>query len=203
MRESVLGILLVALGYLSGSVPYGYLLTRLATGADLRQVGSGNIGATNAARAGGKWLGVVVLVLDVLKAVAPILLARSLLAGGATAEGWATAVAVAAFLGHLAPVWLGFRGGKGVATGLGVFLALSPWAALAGAAVFALVYGTTRISSLGSLAGTFVCCAGAFLAHGTLSPVPWAGLAMALLIVLRHRGNIARLLRGEERKTKV
>ncbi|HET6412334.1 MAG TPA: glycerol-3-phosphate 1-O-acyltransferase PlsY [Anaeromyxobacter sp.] len=200
MNENALGVLLVALGYLSGSVPYGYLITRLATGADLRQVGSGNIGATNAARAGGKRLGVLVLSLDMLKAVVPVLAARSLLDGSATAENWATAVALAAFVGHLAPVWLGFRGGKGVATGLGVFLVLAPWAALAGAVAFALVYGATRISSLGSLGGTAVCCAGAFVACGTRSPVPWAGLAMALLVVFRHRANIARLLKGEEGK---
>jgi len=203
MREAAAGILLVALGYLSGSVPYGYLLARALAGVDVRRVGSGNIGATNAARAGGRRLGAAVLVLDVLKAILPLLLARAVLAGAAARDGWVTAVAVAAFAGHLFPVWLRFRGGKGVATGLGIYLVLAPWAALFGAAAYAAVYGFTRISSLGSLAGTAVCCAGGFWIHGPRSPIPWAGAAIALVIVLRHRENIRRLLSGEERKLRV
>jgi glycerol-3-phosphate acyltransferase PlsY len=194
---------LLAAGYLSGSVPYGVILTRLVTGKDVRTVGSGNIGATNAARAGGRKLGLLVLLLDVLKAVVPVLVARRLLGGEPDAERWTTAVAVAAFVGHVFPVWLGFRGGKGVATGLGIFLVLAPWAALAGAAAYAVVYGLTRVSSLGSLTGTAVCCAGAFLVHGYRRPVPWAGLVVALLVVWRHRENIRRLLRGEEKKMRV
>jgi glycerol-3-phosphate acyltransferase PlsY len=201
--EIVRGLLLTALAYLSGSVPYGLVLARAVAGVDVRRVGSGNIGATNAARVGGRRLGVLVLLLDVLKAVLPLLLARAVLDGAPGREGWITAVALAAFLGHLFPVWLRFRGGKGVATGLGVFLVLAPWAALGGAAAYAIVYGLTRTSSLGSLAGTLVCCAGGFLAHGARSPVPWAGLVIALLVVLRHRENIRRLLRGEERKLRV
>ncbi len=203
MNENTLGALLVAAAYLSGSVPYGLVLTRLVADVDVRQVGSGNIGATNAARAGGKLVGVAVLVLDVLKAVVPVLLARLLLSGSPVADRWVMAVAVAAFVGHLFPVWLRFRGGKGVATGLGIFLVLAPWAALAGMAAYAVLYATTRISSLGSLAGTAVCCAGTFVAHGVRSPIPWAGLAISLLVVLRHRENIRRLLRGEEKRMRV
>lgn len=203
MGETTLGMLLTALAYLSGSVPYGVILTRLVAGVDVRQVGSGNIGATNAARAGGKKLGVLVLLLDVLKAVVPILVARALLAEARHADGWVTAVALAAFVGHLFPAWLRFKGGKGVATGLGIFLVLAPWAALAGALVYLAVYLTTRISSAGSLAGTAVCCAGAFALHGPRSPMPWAGLVIGLLVVLRHRENIRRLMRGEERKMRV
>jgi glycerol-3-phosphate acyltransferase PlsY len=197
------GILLVAAAYLSGSVPYGYILTRLVAGVDVRQVGSGNIGATNAARAGGKGLGLVVLALDVLKAVVPILLARWLLSGSPHANLWVTGVAVAAFVGHLYPVWLRFHGGKGVATGLGIFLVLAPWAALAGLLAYVVMYVVTRISSLGSLAGTAVCCLGTFAWHGPRSPVPWAGLVISLLVVFRHRENIRRLLSGEEGKMKV
>ncbi len=137
----------MALAYLSGSVPYGVVLTRLVAGVDVRQVGSGNIGATNAARAGGKKLGVVVLSLDVLKAVVPILVARGAAGRGAPRGGWVTAVAVAAFVGHVFPVWLRFQGGKGVATGLGIFLVLAPWAALAGVAGLRCRLPTTRISS--------------------------------------------------------
>jgi acyl phosphate:glycerol-3-phosphate acyltransferase len=203
MSDATPGILLVALAYLSGSVPYGLLVTRLATGVDVRTVGSGNIGATNAARAGGRGLGILVLVLDVLKAVGPIVLARALLRGSPAADAWLTAVAVAAFAGHLFPVWLRFRGGKGVATGLGIFVVLAPWAALAGAATYGAVYAATRISSLGSLAGTAVCCAGGFLTWGPGSPIPWAGLVIGLLVLWRHRENVRRLLRGEEKKMRV
>ena len=203
MSTTAIGIPLVAAAYLSGSVPYGYLLTRLVTGVDVRQVGSGNIGATNAARAGGKALGVVVLALDVLKAVAPVLVARWLLGGAPRAELWVTGAAVAAFVGHLFPVWLRFHGGKGVATGLGIFLVLAPWAALAGLLAYACLYAITRISSLGSLAGTAVCCFGAFAWHGPRSPIPWAGLVISLLVVWRHRENIRRLVRGEERNMRV
>jgi glycerol-3-phosphate acyltransferase PlsY len=203
VNEAATGALLTAAGYLSGSVPYGVILTRLFTGKDVRTVGSGNIGATNVARAGGKKLGLLVLALDVLKAVVPVLAARGLLGGTPGGEAWITAVAVAAFVGHVFPMWLGFRGGKGVATGLGIFLVLSPWAALAGVAAYAVVYAATRISSLGSLAGTAVCAAGTFLAYGARRPIPWAGLVIALLVLWRHRENIGRLLRGEEKKMKV
>ena len=203
MSDMAFGLALVAAGYLAGSIPFGVILGRLVAGVDPRTIGSHNIGATNVARAGGKGLGAAVLLLDAGKAVVPILVARALLAGTPRAELWVTAVALAAFVGHLFPVWLGFKGGKGVATGLGVFLVLSPWAGLAGAAAYALVYGLTRISSLGSLGGTAVCCIGTFLAHGAHRPIPWAGLVISLLIVWRHRENIRRLVRGEEKRMKV
>ncbi len=203
MNETIEGILLVGLAYLSGSVPYGYLLVLLVARVDVRRVGSGNIGAANAARAGGRRLGALVLALDVLKAVVPVLIARRLLAGSPHAEPWVMGTAVAAFVGHLFPVWLRFKGGKGVATGLGIFLVLAPWAALAGIATYAVLYALTRISSLGSLAGTAACCAVTFGAHGLQSPVPWTGLALGLLIVLRHRENIRRLVSGDEAKMRV
>jgi glycerol-3-phosphate acyltransferase PlsY len=195
-----LGIVLVAVGYLAGSIPFGVLLARWFVGVDVRTVGSGNIGATNVARAGGKKLGVAVLVLDAAKAILPVLLAKALLAGREGAELWIVLVALAAFCGHLFPVWLGFKGGKGVATGLGIFLVLSPWAALAGVVTYAVAYGATRVSSVGSLAGTAVCTVGTFVAYGWGSPVSWAGLALAALVVLRHRSNIRRLLRGDEKR---
>jgi glycerol-3-phosphate acyltransferase PlsY len=198
MSETTVGTLLVIAAYLSGSVPYGYVLTRWLAGVDVRQVGSGNIGATNAARAGGKALGVVVLALDVLKAVIPVLVARWLLAGSPRHDLWVTGVAVAAFAGHLFPVWLRFHGGKGVATGLGIFLVLSPWAALAGVVAYAALLAITRISSLGSLAGTAVCCLATFVWRGPGSPISWAGLVISLLVIWRHRENIRRLVRGQE-----
>ncbi len=197
------GPALVVAGFLAGSIPFGVILGRLVLGVDVRKVGSGNIGATNVARAGGRKLGVVVLLLDAAKAIVPILVTRRLLAGAPGAEAWTVAVAVAAFLGHLFPPWLGFQGGKGVATGLGIFAVLAPWAALVAVAGYAIVYGATRISSLGSLTGTTLCVLGAFVAHGVRSPVPWAGLVIGALIFLRHRENIGRLLRGEEKRMKV
>jgi glycerol-3-phosphate acyltransferase PlsY len=203
VSSALLGPLLVVLGFLAGSVPFGFVIARLFLGVDVREVGSGNIGATNVARAGGKGVGVVVLLLDVAKAVLPMLAARALLRGEPSGEILVVAVGLAAFLGHLFTPWLGFRGGKGVATGLGVFLVLSPPAALAGLVVFAVAYGATRMSSVGSLSGTAACAAVTFLAAGPSSPTAWAGLVLAALIFLRHRENIRRILRGEERKMRV
>lgn len=199
MTDAVLGPVLVVLGYLSGSVPYGYVLPKLVKGVDVRTIGSGNIGATNAARAGGRTMGVVVFVLDVLKAMVPVVVAQWVMAGSARADVWVMATAIAAFAGHLFPVWLGFQGGKGVATGLGVFAVLAPWAAAAGFAAWILVYATIRISSVGSLLGTLVCAAGVFALRGPASPITWAGVAVAAMIWWRHRENIGRLLRGEEK----
>jgi glycerol-3-phosphate acyltransferase PlsY len=196
----LLGVLLVAAGYLAGSIPFGFLLARLVLGVDVRTVGSGNIGGTNVARAGGKALGVTVIVLDAAKAVIPILVARRLLGDAPYAEVGVVLVALAAFVGHLFPVWLGFKGGKGVATGLGIFAVLAPWAAVTGIVAYALVYAATRISSLGSLLGTTACTAATFVLHGGRSPVSWAGLGLFGLIVLRHRENIRRLLSGEEKR---
>ena len=200
MSAAVLGPLLVVAGYLAGSIPFGYVLARFVLGVDVRTVGSGNIGGTNVARAGGKALGVTVIVLDAAKAIVPILVARRLLAGAPHGLLWVVLVALAAFVGHLFPVWLGFKGGKGVATGLGIFAVLAPWGAVAGLVTYGLVYAATRISSLGSLLGTSACAVATFVLHGVRSPVSWAGLALAALIVLRHRENIRRLLSGEEKR---
>ncbi len=200
MSDLVLGALLVLGGYLAGSIPFGYVVGKLVLGVDVRTVGSGNIGGTNVARAGGKALGILVIVLDASKAIVPILVARRLLGGGPRADLLVVIVGVAAFVGHLFPVWLGFHGGTGVATALGIFAVLAPWAAVAGIAAYAIAYGATRISSVGSLSGTVACAAGTFLLNGARSPVSWAGVALAALIFLRHRENIRRLLSGEEKR---
>jgi glycerol-3-phosphate acyltransferase PlsY len=184
--------------YLLGSVPFGLVLSRAFAGVDVRTTGSGNIGATNVARSAGTKIGIATLVLDVAKAVVPALVARALWPGAG--EGPVAAVGLAAFFGHLFPVWLRFKGGKGVATGLGVVLVLCPWAALLGLAAFAVAFAATRISSIGSLAGTLVCAAGTFALLGTRSAGSWAALVVAVAIVARHRSNIARLLRGAENK---
>ncbi len=195
-------LLLVVAAYLLGSVPFGVILSRAVAGVDVRRVGSGNIGATNVSRAAGKPWGIATLVLDAAKAAVPTLLAITLLApeGSATMDRWVVAVGLAAFIGHLFPLWLGFRGGKGVATALGLFLVLAPWAAVAGLAAFAATVALTRIVSAGSLAGTAVCAAGTFLQHGPRSPISWAGVVVAAAIALKHSDNIRRLLRGEERR---
>ena len=200
MNDSIFGALLVVAGYLCGSIPFGVILTRLLVGVDVRTVGSGNIGATNVARVGGRKVAIPVFILDVAKAVVPILVARRLLAGTPNGELWTTLVAVAALAGHVFPVWLGFNGGKGVATGLGVFFVLEPIAALAGFSVWIGVYLTIKVSSLGSLGGTAVCAIVVFILHGAGSPISWAGLAIAAIIFYRHKENIRRLVTGEEKK---
>ena len=137
----------IAVAYLCGSIPFGLIIARAASGKDVRTVGSGNIGATNVARAAGRPAAIATLALDAVKGLAPVLLAP---------REFAPACAVAAVLGHCFPVWLRFRGGKGVATGLGVSLALAPWAAVAGGVTWVVLYKILKISSIGSLAGVAV-----------------------------------------------
>jgi glycerol-3-phosphate acyltransferase PlsY len=203
VSTTALGVMLVLVGFLAGSIPFGFLLARAILGVDVRTVGSGNIGATNVARAGGKGMGIAVLVLDVLKAVGPMLVARALLGRDPHTSAWVALVGTAAFLGHVFTPWLRFRGGKGVATGLGVFLVLAPAAALAGLVAFAIAYGATRMSSLGSLSGTLVATVVIVVAAGPTTVPAWTALAIALVVFLRHRDNIRRLVRGEERKMRV
>lgn len=201
-------VLLVPGAYLLGSVPFGLVVARLLRGVDVRAVGSGNIGASNVTRAAGKGAGVLTLALDVAKASLPMLLAVHLAGGGRpAADWWAAAVGLAAFAGHLFPLWLGFKGGKGVATALGVFLVLAPVPALLAIATFGVSLAVTRIPAVGSLAGTAVCCLGTFAQvlleqgrAGWSSPLPWAGVLVTAAITLRHRANVERLLRGTENK---
>lgn len=191
---------LVGLAYLCGSIPFGLLIARARTGKDVRAVGSGNIGATNVARAAGKGAAAATLLLDAVKGLVPVLLARGASSPSPfqTSAGLAGACAVAAVVGHCFPVWLGFRGGKGVATGLGVSLGLSWVAALAGALTWLILYKLARISSVGSLAGV----AATLLVAAFAAPAPSvAGLAaVAALILVRHQSNLRRLLRREEHR---
>ena len=180
----------LALGYLLGSIPFGLLLTRIGGKGDLRKIGSGNIGATNVLRTGSKWLAALTLILDCLKATAAIVAARLLF--GPEAQAFAAA---GAFIGHLYPVWLGFRGGKGAATLFGILIALLWPAALAYAAVWILVLLTTRISSLAGMAAAISAPILAFALH---SPYFLMLLGFALLVLWKHRENILRLRKGTE-----
>jgi acyl phosphate:glycerol-3-phosphate acyltransferase len=187
--------LLLALAYLSGSVPYGLLVSR-ARGIDIREVGSGNIGATNVARGLGKAWALLVLLLDAAKGALPVLAARHLLGGGPLLVGLA---ALGAVLGHVFPLFLRFRGGKGVATSLGVFVAASPLSALAGVAVYLLLYAALRISSVGSL-GLTLGVLGAELLLRTPRELLLCSAAICALVWAKHHENLRRLLHGQEGK---
>ncbi len=179
------------LGYLLGSVPFGVLLTRALGLGDLRSIGSGNIGATNVLRTGNKGAALATLLLDGGKGAAAVLLARWL--GG---EGTALVAGGAAFLGHLYPVWLGFRGGKGVATFLGTVIALAWPLGLGLCAIWLLTAALSRISSLSALVAA---AAAPVLALAIGEPgLAAVTLFMAALIFLRHHENIARLRAGTE-----
>ncbi len=188
----------LVLAYLSGSISFGLVLARLRR-VDLRSVGSGNIGATNVARALGKRWGVLVLVLDAAKAAVPLWLAGWYFAAAPERDWIRVGMAGAAFLGHLYPIFSRFRGGKGVATALGAFLALEPKAAGLGFLTYGLAYGITRISSVGSLCAVVSFPAWLYL-FGARRPSYVLAGGLLLGIVATHRGNIARLWRGQEKK---
>ena len=187
---------LCAAAYLAGSIPFGALLGRVK-GIDLRQVGSGNIGATNVARAMGKGWAIAVLAADACKGFVPVWLGRHF---GLSATAIALAGA-AAIVGHMFTLFLRGRGGKGVATSLGVALALSPIAALAGFVAYAVVFAPTRLSSLGSLLGVWTFALLFVLREQPERPLIALALGGAVLVTLRHRENIARLIHGEETRT--
>jgi glycerol-3-phosphate acyltransferase PlsY len=180
--------LLLVAGYLAGSVPTGLLLAR-RIGIDPRRTGSGNIGATNVLRAAGPRLGLLTLLGDVLKGALPTWIASDLAPEQAALTG------LAAFLGHLFPPWLGFKGGKGVATALGVLLVLAPPTAGIGVATFATVVGLTGLVSLASIAA---CCGAAVAAWAAADGSFPAVGTMAALVVTRHASNLRRLLAGNE-----
>ncbi len=184
---------LLALGYLMGSIPFGVLVSKVVGGTDLRSAGSGNIGATNVARVLGKKLGALVLLLDALKGALPVLLGCHLFPQLAWLHG---GIGLAAFLGHVFPVWLKFKGGKGVATALGVLLVLVPIAALSGAALWLLFILTLRLSSVGSLLGGLLAVVVAILTAQLEYAV--ATSVFLALMIFTHRGNLVRLYRRTE-----
>ena len=202
----LLYLIVVTISYLLGSIPFGYLLVRVFRGEDIRQTGSGNIGATNVARSGAKGLGIATLALDALKGALAVGIASYIAHYEVRSGTYPTLVpnqlmataALAAVLGHVFPVWLKFKGGKGVATALGVFCVLFPKAILVALAVFILIVLVTRYVSLGSILGAIAFPVAAYF----LQDSDWLSLllasAISLIIILKHHQNIQRLLAGTE-----
>jgi len=197
-------IIVVIVSYLLGSIPFGYLIVRKKVGADIRETGSGGTGATNVSRRAGKAAGIYTLVLDALKGAVAVVWA-AVLAGPSSHAAWiVSAGAIAVIVGHIFPVWLKFRGGKGVATGVGVFLMLAPIALLCAGVLFVAIVFFTRYVSLGSMVAAatvplFVWLQSVFVTHaGDLRPLLTAAVVCAALIVFAHRGNIGRLAHGKE-----
>lgn len=190
--------LLLLAAYLIGAIPTGVLMTKLAGGGDIRKVGSGNIGATNVYRTAGRRLGIITLLGDCLKGVIPLLIAIRVfnLQGGELGL-----VALAAFIGHCYPVYLGFKGGKGVATALGVFLVLSPKSILCALALFALTLWRWRFISLASISAAAAIPFLILLFERSL-PLFLVTLVIAGIVIWRHKSNIDRLLAGSENKFK-
>lgn len=196
--------LVIAASYLIGSCPFGLWTARVVRGIDIRAAGSGNIGATNVGRVLGARWGAFVLVLDALKGALPTWLLPMLAVSSEGTRHVMVGCGVAAVLGHMFPCWLKFRGGKGVATALGVILVLSPLGTLVAVLTFAVTFGIWRIVSLSSMLASLAFCAAVLwqLAPTPFASATWSLAAFAvgvpLLIIVRHRDNIGRLLRGEE-----
>ncbi len=197
--------LALILAYLLGSIPFGFLIVKMTSGADIRETGSGGTGATNVTRKAGKGAGIVTLIFDALKGVAAVTVARLLT--GEEGTSWVVAGAgVLAVIGHCFPVWLKFKAGKGVATGLGVFLAIVPWAVMAAVIVFVVIVWRTRFISLGSVLAAAFVPLWVWLFHTWLEPVSHflpiiaALSASSAIIIAKHHENIQRLMAGTENK---
>ena len=189
-------LLVVIAAYLIGSIPFGYLIVRQKLGGDIRESGSGGTGATNVSRRAGKVAGLLTLLLDAAKGSVAVLIAKTV-----TGDEWVIAfAAIAALVGHIFPMWLGFRGGKGVATGVGVFLVLAPVALLCAGAIFAGVVAVTRYVSLASITAAALIPAFVWLMTDDFWPLLVASVVGAMLIIFAHRGNIRRLVEGTEPK---
>ena len=208
--------LVIVVAYLLGSIPFGYLIVRATQGVDVREAGSGGTGATNVSRRAGKLAGVITLALDALKGAAAVQIALLIFelfpyeapggSPGQNAYWWVAAAAVVAVVGHIFPVWLRFRGGKGVATGVGVFLVLAPLAVAFAGVIFLVVVVSTRYVSLGSILAAAAIPFLILAQNASLRPVMglvplvFAASASALLIIFAHRENVGRLLAGTESK---
>jgi len=194
-----LAVLLILMGYLLGSIPFGYLIVKIKSGRDVREVGSHSIGATNVMRTAGRWGGILTFVMDVGKGFVAVLIARMWAPGN---HEVIAAVALAAIIGHVFPLFLKFKGGKGVATGVGVFLAIFPQAVAAVLVIFVVVVWVSRYISLGSIIATAAFPVFAYFLGQKILPTPIivATVFGALLIVAKHYENIRRLLRGTENR---
>lgn len=211
-RNRMLPLAIISAAYFLGSIPCGYLIVRTINGSDVRHQGSGNTGATNVLRQVGAQAGFATLALDAVKGGAAVVLARLCLTSDFEVNWWVSAAALAAVLGHIFPVWLGFRGGKGVATSLGVFLGLAPGAVLCVALIFLVVVWTTKYVSLGSITAAAMLPLCVWLrvwllsaqppATISIAPVMAAAIAGGALVIWMHRTNINRLLQGTENKIK-
>jgi glycerol-3-phosphate acyltransferase PlsY len=191
----VVNVLLVVFAYLLGSIPTGLVLSKALAGIDPRQGGSRNIGATNVMRTAGKALGAITLIGDVLKGVIPVCIVLLLERG----EGWVAGAGLAAFLGHCFPIYIGFKGGKGVATALGIYLPLTPLAVLVNIFVFAGALGISRMVSVGSISAAV---AMPLLIWLWGYPLPYLILSLCVdaIIIYRHKENIRRLIEGRENR---
>jgi glycerol-3-phosphate acyltransferase PlsY len=204
----LLPALSIVAAYLVGSIPFGYLIVYARGGGDVRETGSGGTGATNVTRRAGKGAGVLTLALDAAKGALVALLARWLLTPDFGVNWWVAIASIAVVVGHIFPVWLKFRGGKGVATGLGVFLSLTPAAVALVAPVFLVVVWATRYVSLGSITATAMLPLFIWLlsdggkTDSLAAPVMAVAVAGGALIIFTHRANIGRLLNGTESKLK-
>ncbi|HEX6309210.1 MAG TPA: glycerol-3-phosphate 1-O-acyltransferase PlsY [Longimicrobiales bacterium] len=191
------GALLVVASYLLGAIPTSYLVGRLTRGIDLREHGSGNLGATNAFRVLGWRAAMPIFIVDIAKGFLPTYLFPGL--DGRTGIGWALAYGAAAIIGHVFSVYVGFRGGKGVATGFGVFLALAPGPVLVGLAIWLLLVFATGYVSLASIAAAAALPA-LIAVSGAEPPVTLLAAGLAAFVIYAHRANVGRLLRGEEHR---
>ena len=197
--EIILNLLILFLGYLFGSFPSGYLAGKIAKGIDIRSLGSGSTGATNVLRHIGKRAAITVFLLDVFKGVISILLAKYFLLN----DSWQVAIGLSTLIGHIWPVWLNWRGGKAVATGLGIFLGLSWQVGLATLAIFILMITLFRIVSLASVSAALALPFIMFISFKTSSislPFLVISLLATTLVIWRHRENILRLMKGKEPK---
>ena len=193
-----MNLLILFFGYLFGSFPSGYLAGRIAKGIDIRSLGSGSTGATNVLRHIGKRAAITVFLLDVFKGVIPILLARDYFE---LTDSWQVAIGISSLIGHIWPVWLNWRGGKAVATGLGIFLGLSWQVGLATLGVFILILTLFRMVSLASVSASLALPLIMFMSFDNSSisiPFLVISLLAMTLVIWRHRGNIIRIVKGEE-----
>jgi glycerol-3-phosphate acyltransferase PlsY len=206
MSAPALTALALAVGYIAGSIPFGVILTRLSGLGDIRAIGSGNIGATNVLRTGKKGLALATLLLDGGKGAAAVIAVGSAYlhghADGSAAPGnpalWCAIAGIAAVIGHVFPVWLKFKGGKGVATALGVYLALAPVMGIAALLTWLVAAGISRRSSVGGMAATIAGPVAAILLNDAILAAATA--LIAVLVIARHAENIRRLIAGTEPK---